>query len=104
MPDDLKRVKMLHRTEFQKRISRILGMTKAQRTKFKNAPKTETIDLIIVSLVERATTAGCTTRLNFLIEQLLGKLPEKFEHSSPDGTMPQVQVYVPENGRAKKDE
>ena len=80
LPPDLKDARAIRAVEFESIIYKYMDKTPEQIQeilKQKNA--TPTKELIILKLVSLALEHGDLSRLNFLLERTIGKVPEKIE-------------------------
>ena len=70
------------------------------------AKKSETLPGVekwIIKILESGIKQGSTHKFDFLLENIRGKVPEKIEVESPDGSMtPKANIYIPDNKRGKE--
>lgn len=80
-------VPKLTRGWFQTKLSRLLIMTPAElRDEFKN-PKSSAVDLWIIRIIREGIESASIHRLEFLLEQLFGKISANLKiESGPEGS------------------
>ena len=75
-PPELKELRKLTRASFQLYLNKYIHMTESSLDRLKDDKSLSGIEKMVVSIVLRAIKDADTTRLNFLAENLLGKLKE----------------------------
>lgn len=58
-------------------LSEYLQLSPAQLSKIKNDPESTMLQLFVVSVITHGVNKGDNVRLNFLLEQMLGKIADK---------------------------
>ena len=74
-----KKLTRLTKTRFNTAVRKYLHLNKAELKKVALDKDTPALDLMIISVMNKAITAGDEKRLNWFLEQLFGKLKEKTE-------------------------
>lgn len=95
--EDLKRVKEIDAREFKRRASKYLRMTVSELNVIETDTNTEAIDLIIISIIQKAGRSGDWMRMNFLLDRLIGKVSEKAGDGG--GGQKSKLIILPSNGR-----
>ena len=107
VPEDLKNARKLTKVQFEILINKYLFSPKQVLAAAAQNPDTPVLELLIGSIMHKAVVEGDERRLNFLLDRLLGKVTEKVSHVDADGKamqLPQVMIYLPDNGRSKKED
>jgi len=73
MPQDLSEAKRLTRETFERLLQKYIWKTKDEIMEAIEHPDTKMIEHMVASIITRAAHDGCTTRLNFLLDRLIGK-------------------------------
>lgn len=105
-PKDLKGVKKMSRYEFELRLAKYASCTLAELKKHRRHPDTPALDLMLLSVMIKGIGQGDHQRWNALVDRMFGKVKDKVDLSSSDGSMSgggTVNVYIPDNGRDKDD-
>lgn len=74
---EIKRIKILTKTEFDIVASQFLGMTKERLEELKDDPTLSVLDHMVLSVVRKAILYGDQNRFEFLLNRLIGRVPEK---------------------------
>jgi hypothetical protein len=98
LPEDIKQARKLTRVELERILNRFVYMTKQEIIDIARDPKTTGLELMIASLVSKATNEGDYKRISFILDRLGFIVAQKMEHSGDIGN-PRVVVTVPSNGR-----
>lgn len=85
LPPELKSARQLTRIQLELLINRYVHMTKAEIIEASKAPNTTALELMIASLISRATNEGDYKRIAFLLDRLGFVVTQKFEHGGVDG-------------------
>ena len=79
LPPEIKELRQAHAREFEAVIYRNMGLTKQEILAKLNDPLTPALDLVFLSVLQKAIVQGDHQRLNFLMERTVGKVIEKVE-------------------------
>lgn len=74
LPADVKAMRKLTRAEVIEKLSKYLHLEKRELKKIKDSVNTPMLDLMVISVIEKASSLGDDRRLNFLLENTVGKL------------------------------
>lgn len=104
LSDEDKALAKLTRTRFRTIVRKYLQMNKAQLQEVAQAEETEALDLMVISVMNKAILKGDEKRINWFLEQLFGKLKETRDISVTGdiSTVVPTVVILPSNGREKK--
>lgn len=72
---ELKAARKLTRTVLEDILNRFIHMTKDEMREAKRAPERTFLELIVISVLDKAEGWGDTSRLNFVLNRLLGESP-----------------------------
>lgn len=86
-PDDLKNVKKLSTNEMQALLAKYLRMSKGQLIALHKDPDVPAIDLLVMSIIQKAVVHGDHQRMNFLLDRTIGRVTDKVEVSLPEPTI-----------------
>lgn len=106
VPQDLKDARKLSKIQFEILVNKYLFNKKQDLAVAAANPETPVLELLIGSIIHKAVVEGDERRLNFLLDRLIGKVVDKVSNVDADGKaiqLPQVMIYLPDNGRNKKD-
>ena len=93
IPTDLKQARQLTRLELERVLNRYIHMTKAEIVKAAQNPDTPAIELMVASLISRATNEGDHKRISFLLDRLVGTVAQTVRVSGDDGGPIRVSVF-----------
>jgi hypothetical protein len=79
LPQDIKELRQLNRMELERVLNECLNLTPAQLKKIKDDPESTMLQLMVVSIITHGTNKGDQSRLGFLLDQLLGKVPDQLK-------------------------
>lgn len=85
-PLDIIRARQMTRAEFERIANTLIYMTRRELTAKTDDPTSTVFELLVASILHKAVVEGDERRLAFVLEQVLGKLPQRLEHSNPDGS------------------
>jgi hypothetical protein len=91
VPEEVRVARKLNKVEFERIANTYFSMTKEQLHKAKEFKETKVLDLIVISIMLKAITTGDHYRLNFLMDRLIGKVPQPI--SDPDGKPLEIKTY-----------
>lgn len=74
--EEERRVNKLTRTQFKNAVSKYLKMTKKEMEEEMKNPEVVSLDMAILAVLSKAIDKGDEKRLNWMLEQLFGKLKE----------------------------
>ena len=81
MAKDLQTIRALNQTMFTTLVNKYLGMTKDQILEAVRAPETPALDLMVAQIMSKAIVNGDQQRLNFLLDRIVGKVPDKVQQT-----------------------
>lgn len=105
IPADVKEARKLNQIEFERIVNKFLYMTREEVSKYAQAPGTPTLELLIASILSKAVTQGDQSRLNFVLDRLIGKVADRVagHDGGPLPALSQVTlITLPRNGREAK--
>lgn len=79
MPKEIAEARKLTRAQLTILLHKYLHMDRVEMDRISRDKTTPMIDLYIIAIISKGTMQGDDRRLNFLLEQTLGKLKEKVE-------------------------
>lgn len=79
MPDDIKEARKLNRIELERVLNEYIYLNKSEIMARVKANDTPALEVMIGTIIAKAATSGDHTRLNFLLDRLVGKSPEQKE-------------------------
>lgn len=100
-----KQARELTTLEFMRVANQYIHSTVLELKQAMTHPDTKAIDIIVIKILVKAAEHGDQNRLEFILNRLLGKVPDKIDHSSKDGSMSgqtKVVITLPENHRGSK--
>lgn len=74
-----KKLARLTRTRFNAIVRKYFHLNKNQLKEIASNPETPAIDLMVISVMNKAIVSGDEKKMNWFLEQLFGKLKEKSE-------------------------
>lgn len=80
-PDDVRKASKLTRTELEKKLNYFLLMDATELETLLKDKKTPMLDVMVGRIVLMAAKHGDQTRLNFLLDRLVGKVKDNVEVS-----------------------
>ena len=80
-PDDVKAAAKLTRTNLEKKLNHFLAMDSDELSAILKDPKTPMLEVMVGRIVLMAAKNGDQTRLDFLLNRLLGKVKDNVEVS-----------------------
>lgn len=81
LPREFKKARRLTRTAFEGICNRFVHMTGPELRKAKYEPQRTQLERIVIAVLEKAEGWGDTSRLNFVLDRLIGKVPDEIKHS-----------------------
>lgn len=81
-PADILAVRRLTQVEFTILVNQFLGKTKAELKALETDPVMTGLDLIVLSIIQKAINKGDTLRLDFLLNRIIGKVPDIVQQDS----------------------
>ena len=82
-----KTLRELNSVEIERVLKKYLEMSKEDLRKICKNDKTRALDAMVANIVMKSIDMGDQTRLNFILERLIGKVKDRIDLSSEDGTM-----------------
>jgi hypothetical protein len=94
LPQSYKRARALTRHELVIVLSKYMNMTAEELKAAHDDPKTTVLEGIVIAVVRAAIIEGCSKRLDFLLDRLIGKVPVKTDatHTFNLSSMPRAQA------------
>lgn len=77
MAVELQKIRALNQTTFTATVNKFLSMTKDEVKAASKDPSTPVLELMVASVMSKAIEAGDQQRLNFLLDRIVGKVPDK---------------------------
>lgn len=88
LPEDIKAARQLNSVEFERIVNKYLYMTADEMERLgkdKAAKATmPAIEIMLFSIISRAISEGDQTRLNFILDRIIGRVPVKVAIPIPD--------------------
>ena len=81
MAKDLQKIRVLNQSMFTELVNKYLGMTKEQILDAVKAPETPALELMIAQVMSKAIVNGDQVRLNFLLDRIVGKVPDRVQQT-----------------------
>lgn len=78
-PPDLLKAKNLTRIELERLLNKFINMPRGDLAAYANKQDATAMELMMASIVSKAIIQGDTQRLDFLLNRLVGKVPDKVE-------------------------
>ncbi len=83
IPEDIKQARKMTQIELERVINSLLFLDReALQAKIKD-PKTPMIEMIAASIMAQAAQKGDHTRLDFILQRMIGKVKDQVEISTP---------------------
>ena len=82
-----KRIKEMNRAKIESLLRKYLSMTFEELGETAKDKKTSAIDLMIIKIITESIKKGDQTRLNFILDRMIGRVTDKLDVSSSDGSM-----------------
>jgi hypothetical protein len=76
LPQDVRDAQRLTTIEFTRIVNKYLSMTKDELKAMASHPDTKVLSLMIASLVSKAVLEGDDRRMGFLLDRIIGKVPQ----------------------------
>lgn len=97
LPKDIVEARNMNRIELERLINKFINMPREELAAYAQKQGATAIEMMIASIVSKAILKGDNKRLDFLLNRLVGKVPENHNHTGL--SVPQVLVTIPDNGR-----
>lgn len=68
-------------------MNKYLAMSTLELETIIDNPESPSIDCIVASVIQKAIDFGDMSRLNLILDRMIGKVTEKIDHTSSDGSM-----------------
>lgn len=78
VPEDVRQVTLLHRTEFVRLANELMKLDKSELKQRLETKGTPMIELMVGKIIWECVTKGDQQRLEFLLNRLIGRVPMKF--------------------------
>lgn len=84
IPEDVREIRKISADTVKRLISRYVDMTAAELKVAAESDETPMLEKMIASVIAKALDAGDYTRIDFLLNRLIGKVTEKVEVKLPE--------------------
>lgn len=85
LPPEVKAMRKLTKTEFETVVHSLSFMGRAELKKVMANPKSTALELMVCAVVMYAINRGDQGRIDFILDRIIGRVPQKVEQSGPDG-------------------
>ncbi len=85
LPEDIKAFRKLSRIEFEKLLSEFLFMNKSEVIQIATNPESNTLKILLASIISKAIKEGDHKRMDFLLDRLIGTVAQTVRHTGGDG-------------------
>jgi len=105
LPADLLEAKRCNKEQLETLLHKFLVMDKEALRQIMASPVSTMLELMVGSIIMRAVNDGCTMRLSFLLDRVLGKMPsdqptaDETHIEKPEARGPVFVVEVNQNGK-----
>lgn len=93
LPPEIKEAYKLTQTRFIELVNKYLSMNREEISLASQDPKATTLDLIVLKILQQAIVKGDQIRLTFLLDRLLGKLPNSIDMAINPNVLEYVKQY-----------
>ncbi len=83
LPEDIKEARSLNQIELERIINKYLYMDKDEVKASIQAPGTPMMELMVASIVAQAAQKGDHTRLEFVLQRMIGKVKDQIVLTQP---------------------
>lgn len=87
LPSDLKAARNLNKIEVSRIINKFMNMSSAEMTEELSKPDSKALETMIGKIISEAVKLGDYTRVDFLLNRMIGKVTDKVEHKLPKPTV-----------------
>lgn len=87
MPDDVRSAKIETKITIARLLNEYLAITLDELQARLRDPKTPNLELMVGKIVAETIKTGDNTRLNFILDRMIGKVTDKVEHAFPKPTV-----------------
>lgn len=87
LPDDIRQIRKVNKTEIERVMNKFLSMTKSEISQLVNDQDTPALEIMLASIIVKATTHGDHQRLNFILDRLVGKVKDVVQVELPKPTV-----------------
>jgi len=78
---ELKEARSLNKAAHDKAINKYMHMSISELKELTKDPNLSALDAMIISAINRAIKKQCVTAQDYLVSRLIGRIPQKQEHS-----------------------
>lgn len=79
VPEDVKEARKLNQVEFERVANKYLYLTRDELKASLAAPATTVVELLVGSIIGQAVQKGDHTRMEFLLNRLIGRVVDRIE-------------------------
>lgn len=80
-PPDILEIRKMNNAEVTRMLNKFSNCTRKELEQMQSDPNTMALDLIIIKIMLEGMRSGSLSHLNFVLERMVGKTPDKIEHS-----------------------
>lgn len=81
LPEELKKAIRMNKQLFQELLVQYLTYPKAKLGELAKDPKTKSLDMIVIMVILNAIKKGDQSRLDFLMNRIIGKVKDEVHHT-----------------------
>ena len=82
-----KEIKQYNSVSISHTMAKYISKTVAELAQFSKDKDLPVLDMLIVRILAKAIEKADQTRFNFILERMIGKVPDKIDHISSDGSL-----------------
>lgn len=83
VPRDILEARKLNQVELERAVNRLIWLPRAELRALIENPETPMFEMMLASIVAQAAQKGDQTRLEFILQRILGKVKDQLEVSTP---------------------
>lgn len=83
LPEDLKEARRAVKLEFEQIAQRLIRLPVPEVTRLAKSGETSALEAVVATIIVKAWSQGDQTRLNFLLDRLIGPVPKHIELPPP---------------------
>lgn len=96
MPKEVREAMKMNKAEFAQLMLKYLQSSHSELKLALESKETKSLDKIVISIILNAIKKGDEKRLDFLMNRIVGKVTDKFEHSTPKDFKFKVEFVDPD--------
>lgn len=109
IPDDIKEARSLNKFEVERTITKYLYCSPKELEAYANEAKRKdtdlrAIDMLIISIITTAVNRSDYKRFNFLLDRVIGRVPQKLEATIENPILEGVKAVPPNRVSSRIDE